>query len=174
MTLGWKPSMTWKEGIEQTVGDYLYHRYDKPRTNQLSRFKVLVFGHNGWLGSRFVQHGASKGWEMVRATTKPGLSTDQDVESEILVHKYCAHLTCVRTRRRRMSCRCWDERTGGDSTRSTASPRKRRGPQTTATTRPLRLCWRACARSTLSTLRTGLPLDVLTQQVHWNWMHLSV
>ena len=81
MTCGWRSKISWEEGIKQTIQvvlefvslnsqDHIASKTAPPRT--IPRFRVLLYGHNGWLGGKFMRYGQERHWDMVEAKTRPG------------------------------------------------------------------------------------------------------
>lgn len=81
-SLGWDFETTFQAGIMKTIQQSL-----EPTVGKCPRFKLLLFGAKGWLSSQFLEFASSQpDFEIVAATTRPGVSSDQAVFQEIISH----------------------------------------------------------------------------------------
>ena len=76
--LGWKESVSFKQGLKETVSWYLQKQPTPDRE------RILIYGAKGWIGGQFVDLLNKEGIEYIVGEKRLGDDPDEDIEQEVL------------------------------------------------------------------------------------------
>ncbi|KAF8360730.1 hypothetical protein PRIPAC_87653, partial [Pristionchus pacificus] len=103
--LGWQPTISFEEGLRRTVVSAL-------RPKEHVQMGVVIFGGRGYVGQELQKILTARKIPYHLATTKPGTSTDEEVEKE-LVQLGGTHVVCCTGRTHGPGCNTIEYLEGG-------------------------------------------------------------